>query len=250
MRQIVLDTETTGLSVAQGNRVIEIACVELHGRRISDNWFHQYVNPQRSVEEAAKKVHGLSEEFLARHPVFAEIAERFLGFVDGAELLIHNAKFDVGFLNHELSLVGAPVQDLAEICKITDTMELAQRKALGQRTSLDALCKRYGVDNAHRALHGAKLDADLLARVYARMIGGQASLLADDGADPPGARAARPASAPGPPAGKLRAALRVVRCSEAERRAHERYLDMLDAECGAPCAWRRAPPRASSGDEG
>ena len=246
MKQIVLDTETTGLSPAHGHRVIELACVELHGRRISETWFHHYLNPERSIEDAAKRVHGLSEEALRECPVFAEVAEQFLCFVEGAELLIHNAKFDVGFLNEELSLAGAREQDLSRICKITDTVALAQRKSPGQRASLDALCKRYGIDNSHRALHGAKLDVDLLARVYLRMIGGQASLL---GEDPSAAERALAAPAPPRPLspGEARVASRLLRCSEAEREAHERYLDMLDARLGSPCVWRRSPAPGQAG---
>lgn len=176
MRQIVLDTETTGLEPEQGHRIIEIACVELLNRRLSGRHFHQYVRPDRQIDPAAFAVHGIRDEVLEDKPPFCEVAEEFLGFINGAELIIHNAPFDVGFLNHELARL-AQVQPLIEsYCSVLDTLALARELHPGQRNSLDALCKRYAVDNSARELHGALLDAEILAEVYLAMTGGQATL--------------------------------------------------------------------------
>jgi DNA polymerase-3 subunit epsilon len=175
MRQIILDTETTGLETRDGHRVIEIGCVELLDRRLSGNHFHQYINPERDIEDGALEVHGISQEFLADKPVFSEVAEKFLEFIEGAELIIHNAPFDLGFLDWELSLLGR--QDrIADHASVLDTLELARDLHPGQRNSLDALCKRYEVDNSSRSLHGALLDAEILADVYLAMTGGQVDL--------------------------------------------------------------------------
>jgi DNA polymerase-3 subunit epsilon len=176
MRQVVLDTETTGLDAASGHRVIEIGCVELLNRRYSDRNFHRYINPERSVDAGALAVHGIEEEFLATQPVFADIVAEFLAFVEGSELVIHNAGFDVGFLNHELARLDGMPSDIRDICEVRDTLSLARRMHPGQRNSLDALAKRYDVDNSMRELHGALLDAKILAEVYLAMTGGQASL--------------------------------------------------------------------------
>ena len=176
MRQIVLDTETTGLEVSQGHRIIEIGCVELVNRRVSGNHWHFYFNPEREVDSGAFEVHGISNEFLQDKPRFSEMADAFLEFVRGAELVIHNAAFDVGFLDHELSRLDQPAAPLQEVCSILDTLLLARQKHPGQKNNLDALCKRYGIDNSHRSLHGALLDARILADVYLAMTGGQASL--------------------------------------------------------------------------
>jgi DNA polymerase-3 subunit epsilon len=179
MRQVVLDTETTGLDAASGHRVIEIGCVELLNRRYSDKNFHRYINPERSVDAGALAVHGIEEEFLATQPVFADIVAEFLEFVEGSELVIHNASFDVGFLNHELARLEGMPSDIRDICEVRDTLSLARRMHPGQRNSLDALAKRYAVDNSMRELHGALLDAKILAEVYLAMTGGQASLSLD-----------------------------------------------------------------------
>ncbi|TDK32851.1 DNA polymerase III subunit epsilon [Luteimonas terrae] len=173
MRQIVLDTETTGLEWKKGNRVVEIGCVELVERRPSGRTYHQYIKPDRDFEQGAAEVTGLSLEFLADKPSFAEIADAFLDFVDGAELIIHNAAFDVGFLDHELSLLGPAYGSLKQRVTVEDSLLLARQRYPGQRNSLDALCKRLGVDNAHRQLHGALLDAQLLAEVYLALTAGQ-----------------------------------------------------------------------------
>jgi len=176
MRQIVLDTETTGLSPAEGHRVIEIGAIELVNRRPSGQRRHFYLNPDRASAEDAIAVHGLSDEFLAHQPRFHEIHEDFLTFVEGAELIIHNADFDVGFLDHELQLCQARVTRLAEVCSILDTLVLARQMHPGQPNSLDALCRRYEVDNSGRQLHGALLDSELLLNVYLAMTGEQKAL--------------------------------------------------------------------------
>ena len=175
MRQIILDTETTGLETSNGHRIIEIGCVELLDRRVSHKHFHQYLNPEREIEDGAMEVHGISNEFLLDKPLFADIADEFLEFVEGAELIIHNAPFDIGFLDYELALLGRP-DAMADLCRVLDTLELARDLHPGQRNSLDALCKRYEVDNSSRTLHGALLDAEILADVYLAMTGGQSDL--------------------------------------------------------------------------
>ena len=175
MRQIILDTETTGLEPSQGHRVIEIGCIELVDRRLSQKHFHQYLNPERDIEDGALEVHGISNEFLQDKPVFADVADDFLAFVEGAELIIHNAPFDIGFLDNELSMLGR-ADRVADHCRVLDTLELARDLHPGQRNSLDALCKRYEVDNSSRTLHGALLDAEILADVYLAMTGGQSDL--------------------------------------------------------------------------
>lgn len=175
MRQIVLDTETTGLNARLGDRVIEIGCVEIESRRLTGNRFHRYVNPERDIEEGAMQVHGLSSEFLQDKPRFAEIAAEFLEYVAGAELVIHNAAFDVEFLNVELGLLGLPPLDRHVAC-IVDTLKTARELHPGKKNSLDALCERYAIDNSSRTLHGALLDAELLAEVYLAMTRGQESL--------------------------------------------------------------------------
>ncbi len=175
-RQIVLDTETTGIQVEQGHRIIEIGCVELLNRKVTEKKFHCYLNPQRAVDGGAQAIHGLSAAFLADKPLFADIAQEFIAFVEGAELIIHNAPFDVGFINAELQLCKKNWRPLTEYCRILDTLTLARKLHAGLRNNLDALCKRYGVDNAHREYHGALLDAYLLAQVYLGMSEGQRSL--------------------------------------------------------------------------
>src|SRR5210317_1243218 len=175
MRQIILDTETTGLETSEGHRIIEIGCVELVDRRPSQNHFHQYINPERDIEDGALEVHGISREFLLDKPVFADVVEDLLKFVEGSELIIHNAPFDVGFLDYELSLLGR-ADRVTDHASVLDTLELARDLHPGQRNSLDALCKRYDVDNSSRTLHGALLDAEILADVYLAMTGGQSDL--------------------------------------------------------------------------
>ena len=182
MRQVVLDTETTGLEHSQGHRIIEIGCVELINRKLTERQFHLYIKPDREIDPGAIEVHGISNEFLKDKPRFAEIVDDFIAFVEGAELVIHNAPFDIGFLNHELSLLKNH-QPMDQYCTVLDTLVMARKKHPGQRNSLDALCKRYGIDNSHRDLHGALLDAEILADVYRFMTGGQTQLLLDEEED-------------------------------------------------------------------
>ena len=176
MRQIVLDTETTGLEPEQGHRIIEIGCVEIVNRRLTGNHYHQYLQPDREIDAGAVEVHGITAEFLADKPRFADVMHDFLSFVGGAELIIHNAPFDLGFINHELRLVDVNHVSLDTFCGIVDTLQMARRLHPGQKNSLDALCKRYGIDNSQRSLHGALLDAEILADVYLTMTGGQVTL--------------------------------------------------------------------------
>ena len=179
MRQIVLDTETTGLETSDGHRIIEIGCVELLDRRITGDTYHQYIQPDRQIDAAAVEVHGITNESLADKPRFADIANDFLEFIRGAELVIHNAPFDVGFINHEFTLLANCPGSVGDYCKVLDTLALARRLHPGQRNSLDALCRRYDIDNSQRELHGALLDAEILADVYLGMTGGQVSLSLD-----------------------------------------------------------------------
>jgi DNA polymerase III subunit epsilon len=234
MRQIVLDTETTGLEPEQGHRIIEIGCVELVDRRLTGNNFHQYLQPDREIDAAAIEVHGITNEFLADKPKFVDVIDDFVDYVRGAELIIHNAPFDVGFLDHELKLMHSPMT-VDALCAVTDTLVMAKKMHPGQRNSLDALCKRYDIDNSHRELHGALLDAEILADVYLRMTGGQTALSLDDtvvpgeGGDSSADRIQRLATG--------RAPLRVVYANEQELEAHARQLD----EMGEACVWLRGP---------
>lgn len=177
MRQIVLDTETTGLDPSQGHRVIEIGCVEIDNRKLTGKHFHCYLNPDREIDAGAMEVHGLTSHFLSDKPRFHQVESEFLEFIDGAELVIHNAPFDIGFLDHELRATKTDALKIASFCAVLDSLILAREKHPGQRNSLDALCKRYGVDNTQRQLHGALLDAEILADVYLVMTSGQSSLL-------------------------------------------------------------------------
>ena len=235
MRQIVLDTETTGLSVSQGHRIIEIGCLELVNRRLTGRDFHAYLNPDRDIEKDAERVHGISLADLANAPRFPDVAERLLDFIRGAELVIHNAEFDVGFLEHELRLMQHEQPVLAHHVSVLDTLTLARELHPGQRNSLDALCKRYEIDASTRTLHGALIDADLLARVYLAMTGGQTALTLDGdaGGSDGDASTALLASRP---AGKVD--LVVVRASDEEAAAHEAFLERLRA--GGSCVWDRA----------
>jgi DNA polymerase-3 subunit epsilon len=229
MRQIILDTETTGLDPALGHRIIELAGVEIVNRRFTDADFHRYVNPERRSDPGALEVHGLTEEFLQDKPRFREVAREFLDFVAGAELVIHNAPFDVAFLNAELALLDLPPIE-RHVTGILDTLKLAKQLNPGKRNSLDALCERYGIDNSGRTLHGALLDARLLADVYLAMTRGQESLMMDLGE--PASRRAGAATVAGP----LR--LTVARASDAERAAHAAYLADLEKASKGACLWR------------
>lgn len=239
MRQVVLDTETTGLEPSQGHRVIEIGAIELIDRRPTGERYHQYINPDREVEQGALEVHGIDDQFLRGKPRFAEISDGFLAFVRGAELIIHNAPFDLGFLNWELSLMNAPQPVLEEQCAVLDTLELAREMHPGMRNSLDALCRRYDVDNSRRDLHGALLDAGILAEVYLRMTGGQTSLALELNS----AAAAGGASV-GVDVGLERPPVRVLRAAPVELEAHSERLDQLEAKLGEPSVWRRCDAAA------
>ncbi len=236
MRQIVVDTETTGLEVSAGHRILEIGCVELLHRRPTGRHWHRYLRPGREVDPGALAVHGITNEFLESQPAFAEVAEEFLAFVDGAELVIHNAEFDVGFLEAELAACGRAIR-LVERCRVCDTLALARRMHPGQRNSLDALCKRYGVDNSGRDLHGALLDARILADVYLAMSGGQAALGLEPGAG--GAAAAAVAVTRGD------VAIPVVRPDDAELAAHERLLETIDRASGGRTLYRAGGARGA-----
>lgn len=236
-RWVVLDTETTGLEPAQGHRIIEIGCVEVIGRKLTGNHFHVYINPDREVDAGAIAVHGITNEFLADKPRFAQIAEDFFAFVKGAELVIHNAPFDVGFINHEFGKLKPSLGLIESHCKITDSLVYARKKHPGQKNSLDALCKRYGVDNASRILHGALLDAEILADVYLYMTGGQTSLsLGADGCsgEVNDVGAIRRLSSDRQP-------LPVVRASESELRLHEQALAEIRKKSGDQCLWESPP---------
>ena len=233
MRQIVLDTETTGLEVSAGHRLVEVGCVELRDRRPTGRTYHRYLCPDREVDPGALAVHGLDDAFLARQPRFAEVVEEFLEFVTGAELIIHNAGFDVGFLDMELARLDGPVRTLAEICTITDTLALARRLHPGQRNSLDGLCKRYGVDNSARDLHGALLDARILVDVYLAMTGGQVALSLSSATE-----SRQDSPMPSRPGRSGRVAIPIIRASEAESAAHERMLESVAKASGGRVLFR------------
>ncbi|MCB1703409.1 MAG: DNA polymerase III subunit epsilon [Halioglobus sp.] len=238
MRQIVLDTETTGLEVSQGHRIIEIGCVELVNRKLTGNHYHQYVNPHREIDQGAIEVHGITNEFLADKPAFEVVARAFLEFVQGAELVIHNAPFDIGFLNAELQRAVGPDTRLDELCAVTDTLVMARSKHPGQRNNLDALCQRYMVDNSQRDLHGALLDAEILADVYLAMTGGQTALqLSESGADNDGQTRAEHLVRL--PAG--RSPLPVIAATPEEIVAHEAQLQAIAAASGGRLLWREKP---------
>ncbi len=231
MRQIVLDTETTGLSAETGDRIIEIGCVELVARKLTGNNRHFYLNPDRDSHEDALKVHGISNEFLKDKPRFHEVAEDLLAYLEGAELIIHNAAFDVGFLNKELELMGRPPLRECTGCSVTDTLVMAKEMFPGKRNSLDALCDRLGVDNSGRTLHGALLDAELLADVYINLTRGQDALLIDIGAgDAQGVAAVR--------VDLSVFDLPVLRANEQELAAHDELLKQLDKASGGKTVWR------------
>lgn len=232
MRQIVLDTETTGLEPEQGHRIIEIGCVELRNRRITGNTWQQYLNPDREIDAGATEVHGISAADLADKPRFADIAEEFLAFVKGAELIIHNAAFDIGFLNHEFSLLGQAAGEMERHCRVRDTLALARQKHPRQKNSLDALCKRYNIDNSQRELHGALLDAQLLAEVYLAMTGGQATLLPGGAGDAAGGgeTAVRRVAREG-------LTLVITAPNAEEQAAHATRLATLREATGGQCVW-------------
>tara|TARA_R110001592_G_scaffold105797_1_gene297455 strand:+ start:469 stop:1188 length:720 start_codon:yes stop_codon:yes gene_type:complete len=232
MRQIVLDTETTGLDPLQGHRVIEIGCVEIENRRLTGRHYHCYLNPDREIDDGAVQVHGITSQFLADKPRFKQVAAEFLDFVRGAELVIHNAPFDLGFLNHELQLIDQTHESMEAQCAVIDTLVMARKKHPGQRNSLDALCKRYDVDNSQRDLHGALLDAEILADVYLLMTGGQTILQLQNEEDTQqegeGTHRERDLS---------RGPLLVTQPSHADMLAHEQFLDRINKQSNNACVW-------------
>jgi DNA polymerase-3 subunit epsilon len=235
MRQVVLDTETTGLEVSKGHRIIEIGCVEMVNRRCTQRTFQRYIQPDRDIDEGAEEVHGISTEMLKDEPRFAEIAEEFIEFISGAELIIHNSDFDVGFLNRELSLTGLAPTEVEDCCQVVDTLAMARRIHPGQRNSLDALCKRYRVDNSRRDFHGALLDAQLLADVYLAMTGGQGALSLDQ--DTPGNKAqARRIERTDRDALNLK----VIRATRQEIEAHEHQLSLIDEASDDGVVWKKS----------
>jgi DNA polymerase-3 subunit epsilon len=241
MRQIVLDTETTGLDAARGHRLIEVGCIEVLSRRVSGDSFHRYLNPERDIDAGAQAVHGISIDFLADKPRFADIADEFLAYIKGAELIIHNAAFDVGFIDAELARLGAQYGRLSDYCTVLDTLALAREMYPGQRNSLDALCKRLDIDNSHRELHGALLDAGILADVYLAMTAGQGALdfaleaaAAETRSEVPGWKPAQ------------RPALRVRYASDAELAAHEARVAAIDKASKGAAVWRRLEPQVDA----
>ena len=235
MRQVVLDTETTGLEPDQEHRIIEIGCIELIDRKITRRTFHQYINPERDSDDGALEVHGLSRQFLEDKPLFADVWEDFIDFIKGAELVIHNAAFDVAFINYEMSRLADAVGKLEDYCAVVDSLEIARTKHPGQKNSLDALCKRYSVDNSQRELHGALLDAEILADVFLLLTGGQVDLAlgereAGRGADSGDGYRLLPED---------RRPLLVIEASADEIERHEAKLSEVERASGGECIWRR-----------
>jgi len=234
MRQVILDTETTGIDPKQGHRIIEIGCVEMIGRKLTKRHFHVYINPDREVEEEAFRVHGISNEFLADKPRFHEVAQEFFDFIKGAELIIHNAPFDIGFMDHEFARIGG-YPKTAEVCGVFDSLVYARKKHPGQKNNLDILCRRYGIDNSHRELHGALLDAEILADVYLLMTGGQTSLGLANSSDSDSKEEGDVGEIRRLAAG--RPMLKVIRANEDELKIHEERLDLIDKKSGQS-VWR------------
>lgn len=232
MRQIILDTETTGLEPKQGHRIIEIGCVELINRRNTGQHYHQYINPEREIDEGAFNVHGISTEFLSDKPLFKDVAQEFINFIRDSELIIHNAPFDVGFIDHELKKLGRKWGKTEHYCSVTDTLIMAREKHPGQKNNLDALCKRYEIDNSKRDLHGALLDAQILLDVYLAMTGGQETLGFDTNEEQEAAEqnAVRLTDSNRKP-------LRIIQPTEEELAAHEKYLELLREKSDGKCVW-------------
>jgi DNA polymerase-3 subunit epsilon len=232
MRQIVLDTETTGIDPKEGHRIIEIGCVEVVNRRLTGNHFHVYINPGRHIEQEAIEVHGITNEFLADKPTFSQVAQEFVNFIKGAQLVIHNAPFDVGFMDHEFKMEASTSGVIThQICDVLDTLTLARQMHPGQKNNLDALCKRYGIDNSHRTLHGALLDAEILADVYLLMTGGQTKLkLASSSGSDADSTAIRRVK-------RSANKLKVIKATADEITQHEARLDIVE-KAGGKCLWR------------
>jgi len=232
VRQIVLDTETTGLEPSQGHRIIEIGCVEIINRRLTGNRFHQYIQPDRESDAGALNVHGITTEFLEDKPRFAEVVNEFIQFIKGAELIIHNAPFDVGFINNEFNLLNGSFESIAKICDVVDSLALARKLHPGQKNNLDSLCKRYEINNAHRELHGALLDAEILADVYLLMTGGQSSLLLDSASteisnSPNEIKRVSPD----------RPKLTVIEANAKENGLHDKLLNKINSSCEQGNLW-------------
>lgn len=234
MRQIVLDTETTGLETSQGHRIIEIGCVELFNRRLTGRHYHQYINPEREIDAGAFAVHGISNERLANEPVFSQIVDEFLSFIGDAELIIHNAAFDIGFIDYELSLLSTRRGSVTDRCSVIDTLLMARGKHPGQKNNLDALCKRYGVDNSQRDLHGALLDAEILADVYLAMTGGQTALQLGGNSSQTESGGNREAIRR---LNLSRKPLTIVYADEDELRFHTEKLAAIQKSSGGQCLW-------------
>lgn len=232
MRQVVLDTETTGLEPNMGHRVIEIGAVELQNRKLTGRHFHEYVNPEREIDDGALEVHGITTEFLADKPTFDRVAEPLIEFLKGAELIIHNAVFDVSFLDYELGLLPGEWPQIGHLCEVTDSLAIARKKHPGQKNNLDALCRRYMVDNSQRELHGALLDAEILADVYLLMTGGQTLLFAGGQQSSDARRQTEQA------ASLADLNLPLVKADVQTAAAHEAYLDFLEQQAGQPPVWR------------
>ncbi len=234
MRQVILDTETTGLEPTRGHRIIEIGCVEMVNRRLTGNHYHVYINPRREVDDGAIEVHGITNEFLADKPFFEDIAQSFIDYVKDSELVIHNAPFDVGFLNHEFSLLNKPVGKVEDYCSVLDTLVLARQMHPGQKNNLDALCKRYGIDNSHRDLHGALLDSEILADVYLQMTGGQTDLTLTQKQDISLAKrdeeGVRRLS-------ESRLPFKILKASDKEINEHQAFLEKMKETCGDKIIW-------------
>ena len=239
MRQIVLDTETTGIDPKEGHRIIEIGCVEVVNRRLTGNHFHVYINPGRHIEQEAIEVHGITNEFLADKPTFSQVAQEFVNFIKGAQLVIHNAPFDVGFMDHEFGMEASTKGVITnQICEVLDTLTLARQMHPGQKNNLDALCKRYGIDNSHRTLHGALLDAEILADVYLLMTGGQTKLkLASSSGSDADSTAIRRIQ-------RSANKLKVIKATADEITQHEARLDIVE-KAGGKCLWRPQPEEVS-----
>ncbi|KAB0550033.1 DNA polymerase III subunit epsilon [Pseudomonas argentinensis] len=237
MRRVVLDTETTGMPVNDGHRVIEIGCVEVEGRRLTGRHFHIYLQPDREIDEGAIAVHGITSEDLKDKPRFKDVADEFYEFIKGAQLIIHNAPFDIGFLNNEFALIGQHERaDISSYCDVLDTLQMARERHPGQRNSLDALCKRYGVDNSGRELHGALLDSEILADVYLAMTGGQTNLsLAGEGSEGDGSGRQQPTPIRRLPAERPMGV--VIAASAEDLAAHAARLAVIEKAAGAPALW-------------
>lgn len=235
MRKVVLDTETTGLDPKQGHRIIEVAAIEMDGRKVSERTFHRYLNPEREIDEGAAAVHGLTLDRLQDEPKFAEVAPALLEFIAGAELIIHNAPFDIGFLNAELALAGLPLLKNPVI----DTLKVAKELHPGKKNNLNALCDRYQIDNSHRTLHGALLDTELLAEVYLAMTRGQESLLGEDSSDEESGHLNAEGEA-------IRMSVRVLHASEDELALHRSQLEDIEKASKGACVWKRLQEQPSS----